>query len=452
MKIIIIGGGPGGYETALEAAKKGVETVLISAGPLGGTCLNEGCIPTKTLCHFAETADGGPDGKKSDEFMSSVQARKAEVVAQLQNGIKSLLGNKLITVVEGTAELVDGRTVRVGEETYCGDAIIIATGSVSARLPIPGAGLPEVLSSREILGLQTVPERLCVIGGGVIGLEFASIFNSFGSEDSVVEYTANLRPHFDLELSKRLKKALSKKGISIEVGAGVTEIEKLDGGVSVKYSKKGKEMEIEADLVLMAVGRKANPSLAGLEKAGVELGPRGIVVDSNMQTSVPGIYAVGDVTGGIMLAHVASFQGRRALSHILGERDNIDFSIVPAAVFTVPEVATVGMTEEDCKAQGIKIKTLKAFYRANGKAVSMGQEDGYCKFIVSDGPADALAEGKAALRDGQILGCHIMGAHASDLIHEAAVLMNFGATVEQAKAVIHAHPSLSEILQNALSS
>jgi len=434
MKLIIIGAGPGGYETAVEAAKKGVEVVLIGEGPLGGTCLNEGCIPTKTLCHFAEAV---PAQGADDDFLAAVQSRKAEVVSTLQSGIKSLLSNKLITFVEGKASLVDARTVKVGEQTYSADAIIIATGSVSATLPIEGANLPEVLTSKEILELTSAPKRLCVIGGGVIGLEFASIFNSFGSEVSVVEYAPNLLPRFDVDLSKRLKQSLSKKGINIEVAAGVTSIEKIDGGVRVNYTKKDKPFSVEADLVLMAVGRRANLSIEGLTEAGVEVSRRGIVVDENMQTSVPGIYAVGDVTGGIMLAHVASFQGQRALSHILAEKDGIDFSIVPAAVFTVPEVATVGLTEEDCKAQEIPVKTLKSFYRANGKAVSMDETDGYCKFIVGQD-------------DGKILGCHIMGAHASDLIHEAVIMMNCGVTVDKARYMIHAHPSLAEILQAAL--
>jgi len=434
MELIIIGAGPGGYETAVEAAKKGLEVVIISEGPLGGTCLNEGCIPTKTLCHFAEAV---PESGADDDFMAAVQARKAEVVTTLQSGIKALLSNKLITVVEGKASLVDAKTVKVGDELYSADAIIIATGSVSASLPIEGVNLPEVLTSKEMLELKSAPKRLCVIGGGVIGLEFASIFNSFGSEVSVVEYAPNLLPRFDVDLSKRLKQSLSKKGINIEVAAGVTSIEKIEGGVKVNYTKKDKPFFVEADLVLMAVGRRANLSIEGLQEVGIETSRRGIVVDENMQTSVPGIYAVGDVTGGIMLAHVASFQGQRALSHILGEKDGIDFSIVPAAVFTVPEVATVGLTEEDCKAQEIPVKTLKSFYRANGKAVSMDETDGYCKFVVRQD-------------DGKIIGCHIMGAHASDLIHEAVVMMNCGVTVDKAKSMIHAHPSLAEILQASL--
>ena len=430
MRIIIVGAGPGGYETAVEAAKRGLEVVLVSAGPVGGTCLNEGCIPTKTLCHAAETMpEGGID-------MAATQQRKTDVILQLRSGIESLLKNKLITFVEGVGSLVDAHTVKVGETEYTADAVIIATGSASVALPIPGADLPEVVDSTAMLNLQSVPKRLCIIGGGVIGLEFASIYKAFGSEVTVLEYAPNILPRFDVDLAKRLKQSLGKRGIAIETAAQVTGVVKTDDGVAVTYLKKEKEFSVPADLVLMAVGRR--PVLMdGLDACGVAYTRRGITVDENMQTSVPGVYAVGDVNGGIMLAHVASFEGTRALNHICGVSDSIDFSIVPAAVFTVPEVATVGLTEEECKDKGIAFKALKSFYRANGKAVSMEASDGLCKFLVEEGT-------------GKILGCHIMGAHSSDLIHEASVLMNLGATVDQARNMIHAHPSLAEVLQAAL--
>ena len=415
MKIIIIGAGPGGYETAAEAAARGIEVVLISEGPLGGTCLNEGCIPTKALC-----AMDAPD-----------QERKREVIAQLQGGISQLMRNKLITLVEGRAKLCGGTAVEVGGERYEGDAIIIATGSVSASLPIPGAEL--AIDSAAMLNLAEVPERLCVIGGGVIGLEFASIYRKFGSEVTVLEFCPNVLPRFDVDLAKRLKASLAKRGIAIETGARVTAID----GHKVLWSKGDKEFETVADCILMAVGRRPNLKSLNLDDAGIEYGPRGIVVNANMQTNVPGVYAVGDITGGMMLAHVASAQGRRALNHICGESDGIDFGVVPAAVFTVPEAACVGKTEEEC--EGIEIMTGKANYRANGKAVASGEADGWCKLIAD----------KAS---GRILGVHILGAHASDIIHEAAVLIALGATVQQAHDIIHAHPTLSEVLAAAIAS
>ena len=433
MKLIIIGGGPGGYETAIEALAKGLEVTLITDGPLGGTCLNEGCIPTKTLCRFAEELNG--EKMLQTEEMAAIQARKAEVVGHLQGGIAGLL--RKAEVVSGKASFVDPKTVKAGETEYAADRIIIATGSAGASLPIPGADL--CIGSKEALELQEVPKRLCIIGGGVIGLEFASIFKAFGSEVTVLEYCPGILPRFDEDLAKRLRLSLKKRGIAIETSAMVTGVEKTSDGLRVKFSLKEEEHCVEADTVLMAVGRRANTEGLGLEAAGIACGKRGITVDEHMRTNVPGIYAIGDVTGGMMLAHTASFQGRRALADICGEADGIRFDICPAAVFTVPELATVGLTEEDCKVRGIDFKAHKAMYGGNGKAVSMGAPEGYAK---------VLTEGQ----DGRILGVHIMGAHASDLIHEAAALMNFDATLLQAREIIHAHPSLSEVLQAAFRS
>lgn len=413
MRIIIIGAGPGGYETAAEAASRGIEVVLVQDGPLGGTCLNEGCIPTKALC-----AMDAPD-----------QVRKNEVIAQLQDGIAQLMRNKLITLVHGHARLAGPRSVEADGQVYEGDAIIIATGSVSAYLPIPGAG--EALDSAAMLNLDYVPQRLCVIGGGVIGLEFASVYRKFGSEVTVLEYCPNILPRFDVDLSKRLKAALAKRGIVIETSACVTAIEKG----SVSWTKKDKSFTTQADCILMAVGRRPNLKSLNLDDLGIKYTPKGIEVDSDFQTSVAGIYAIGDITGGMMLAHVATAQGRRALNHICGVKDGIDFSVVPAAVFTVPEVACVGRTEEECS--GIELAVGKANYRANGKAVASGLADGWCKVLAD----------KAG---GRILGVHIMGAHASDIIHEAAVLVALGATTQNARDIIHAHPTLSEVLYSAI--
>lgn len=421
MRIIIIGAGPGGYETAVEAAKRGIEVLIVSDGPVGGTCLNEGCIPTKTFCNM-----DAPD-----------QERKMEVISTLRGGVEGLLGGKNITLVYGKASFVDSQTIAVGSEKYSGDAIIIATGSVSASLPVPGADLPGVITSKEILDLGSAPARLCVIGGGVIGLEFASIFRKFGSDVTVLEYCPNLLPRFDVDLSKRLKQSLGKRGIAIETSAQVFAISGEPGAMKVSYRKKEEEFSVDADLVLMAVGRRANVESLNLADVGIEFSRKGIVVDENMQTSAPGIYAVGDVNGGIMLAHVASYEGLRALNHICGESDCIDFSVVPSAVFTEPEVATVGRTEEELKEAGVAFKAQKSFFRANGKALSMGKPDGYCKLLVGEA-------------DDKILGCHIIGEHASDIIHEASILINAGVTVKQAKSFIFAHPTLSEVLRSCL--
>ena len=492
MKIIIIGAGPGGYETALVAAKRGAEVVLIEAGHVGGTCLNEGCIPTKAFCKNAQVLDGlreaeafGVTGLSYGFDFGAVTARKNAVVDQLRGGVEGLLGHKNITLVRGKASFKDAHTVvvtstavptelptavptelptvissetegRVEKSEYTADYIIIATGSVSASLPIPGADLPGILTSREILDIQEVPKRLCVIGGGVIGLEFASIFRSFGSEVTVLEYFKEILPRFDSDLSKRLKQSLSKKGIEICTQAQVIGIEAQDEAFRVSFTRKGKEETLEADQVLMAVGRKANVASLNLADIGIEFSPRGIVVDDKtMQTNIPHIYAVGDINGKMMLAHAATFQGLVALDHIMGVHNEIDLSVMPAAVFTSPEAACVGMTEEDCKAAGIPVKCLKSFFRANGKAVTMGETDGFCKVIVAaepktEGQADGTLQPDPAVEPGRILGCHLYGPHASDIVQEACALITRKATLAEFQSIIHTHPTLTEVLQTAV--
>jgi len=455
MKLLIIGAGSGGYETAVAASKHGLDVTIVSDGPVGGTCLNEGCIPTKSLCRNAEVLDTlaessvfGIDNLSYSFDFKKVIARKNEVVARLKSGVEFLLESKNITLLYGKAVFKDAHTVAVaspeGKETALKpDKIIIATGSYSASLPIPGAELEGVISSKEILEMEEVPQRLCIIGAGVIGLEFASIFKSFGSEVNVIEYCKDILPRFDIDLAKRLKHTLSNRGISIETSAQVMRIDKTDEGLEVTYKKKDKEIKVVADKVLMAVGRRPNVLSVRPDVAGLEFTPKGIVVDGNMRTNVPDVYAIGDVAGGMMLAHVATFQGFKALADILGESREIDFSVVPAAVFTNPEVGVVGMTEEECKEKGLQIKCLKSFFRANGKALSMNAPEGYCKLIVYIGEDDN------DLQHGRILGCHIMGVHASDIIQEIAVLMNTKATIFDFQNIIHAHPTLTEVVQEA---
>ena len=468
MKIIIIGAGPGGYETALLAAKRGVEVVLIEAGPVGGTCLNEGCIPTKAFCRNAEVLEGL---REASEFgvtdlsygfdFSKVVERKNAVVEQLRGGVEGLLAHKLITLVRGKASFKDDHTVVVTSsassedgntlQEYSADYIIIATGSVSASLPIPGADLPGILTSREILDIQDVPSSLCVIGGGVIGLEFASIFRSFGSEVTVLEYCKDILPRFDTDLAKRLKQSLGKKGIEIVTQAQVTGIEVLQddkGSYQVTYVRKDKEETVRAEKVLMAVGRRANTSSLNLSDAGIEFTKRGVTVNEHMQTNVPHIYAIGDINGLMMLAHAATFQGIVALDHIMGLANSIDLSVMPAAVFTSPEAASVGLTEDECKEKGIPVKCLKSFFRANGKAVTMGQTDGFCKVVVAAEPKESADASVYA--PGRVLGCHLYGPHASDIVQEACALITSKATLEEFQGIIHTHPTLTEVLQSAI--
>ena len=470
MKIIIIGAGPGGYETALLAAKRGAEVVLVESGPVGGTCLNEGCIPTKAFCRNAELLDSlreaeafGVTGLSYGFDFKAVTARKNAVVEQLRSGVEGLLGHKNITLVHGNASFKDQHTVTVipcpspagtsedGESPteYTGDFIIIATGSVSAGLPIPGADLPGILTSKEILDIDEVPARLCVIGGGVIGLEFASVFRSFGSEVTVLEYFKDILPRFDSDLSKRLKQSLGKRGIEINTQAQVTSISENEGVYTVSYVRKGKEETVEADKVLMAVGRKPNLSSLNLADVGIEFTPRGVTVNDVMQTNVPHIYAVGDINGKMMLAHAATFQGIVALDHIMGVPNEIDLDVMPAAVFTSPEAACVGKTEDECKEAGIPVKCLKSFFRANGKAVTMGETDGFCKIVVAAEPKDG---DMSPYNPGRVLGCHLYGPHVSDIIQEACALISRKADVEDFRNIIHTHPTLTEVLQSALHS
>ena len=441
--IIIIGAGPGGYETAAYAASRGLTVTIFEARELGGTCLNRGCIPTKTLCRNAEVVNnikesaeyGLTDVAYSIDFAKMIE-RKNAVVSQLREGVAMTLKNPNITLVNGEAVIESPKSVSCNGELYECDNMIIATGSQPKLLPVEGATLPCVLTSDEILDINTLPKSLCIIGGGVIGLEFASIFNSLGVDVSIVEFCKEIIPNFDSDLAKRLRQALSKRGVTINVGAGVTGIvDNGDGTATVRYEQKGKSLEVVCEKVLMAVGR--TPRLPqGLKQACVEHSQRGIHVNDNMLTNVAGIYAIGDVNARCMLAHAATFQGRRAIHSILGENDNIRLDIMPAAVFTSPEASMVGVTDTYCKENGIDITVKKSFFRANGKAVAMNETEGILKLIVSSS-------------DGKILGCHILGAHAADLIQEIAALINCDATIDDLKDVIHAHPTLGEVVHAA---
>lgn len=442
--ILIIGAGPGGYETALLAARRGVEVTIIEKGPVGGTCLNEGCIPTKAFCRHAQMLDELHDAETfgirnvsySFDFQTVID-RKEQIVKQLKQGVEGLLQNKLIQRIEGRARFVDSHTVQVGEQIFTADYIIIATGSVPQMLPIPGNDLPQVITSKEILNVKQIPDRLCVIGAGVIGLEFASIFNSFGSQVTVLEYCREILPRFDTDLAKRLKQSLSKRGINIQTQAQVQKIEQDgNGSLQIGFLKKEKEERIEADVVLMAVGRRANTESLNLDDIGIAYGKKGIEVNEHMQTNLPHIYAIGDINGRQMLAHAATFQGKRALNHIMSLQDSLDLNIIPAAVFTQPEAATVGLTEEECKTLGIPYRCHKSFFRANGKAVCLNETDGFCKLL-------------SHKENGRLLGGHLFGPHAADLIQEITVLLQRQATINDLSDIVHAHPTLGEVILEA---
>ena len=439
--LLIIGAGPGGYETALSAARQGKSVVLFNGDKLGGTCLNEGCIPTKCLCRNAELISLFKEGDKFgiDDFTftldyNKVLERKNNVVASLQQGVETMLNQAKVTIINAKASFKNSKTLVADGQEYEGDNIIIASGSISKSLPIPGHDLECVMDSSAILKLEYVPAKLTIIGGGVIGMEFASIFHQLGSEVTVIEFMKQILPPFDSDIAKRLKQTLSKKGINIITGAAAKGIRQNEFyEIEVTYEVKGKEEKVISSDLLMAVGRAPKVEGLNLEAAGVNYSSKGIPVDDYMRTNIPGIYAIGDVNAKMMLAHVASAQGERVLNAINGKTDSLRFDLIPSAVFTVPECGMVGKTEEQCKEDKIEIMIGTSFFRANGKAMALGETDGFCKLIFN--------------KDNDLLiGAHIMGVEAADLAQQCADLMNRNTTLTEFKNIIFGHPTVSEVL------
>jgi dihydrolipoamide dehydrogenase len=434
--LIIIGSGPGGYRAAEYAAKNGLSVIMIEKNHIGGTCLNEGCIPTKTLCHHAKLIDTlmdsneyGLSGMSYDLDFPKIMERKETVMSQLRNGIEILMQQSGVTVIIGEARFKDEHTVSVEEEEYTAKNIIIATGSHAKMPPIEGINSDIVITSRELLNIHQIPKRLCIVGAGVIGMEFASVFSSFGSEVTVIEFLKESLPVLDSDIAKRLRQTLAKRGVNFNMQSAVKKI----SGHTVMFERKGKLEQVEADLVLISTGREANTDGLHLEKIGIENDRTGIKVDENMQTNIPGIYAVGDVNGKCMLAHAATAQGIHAVNHLLGKHDHIRFNIVPSAIFTNPEAACVGISEDQCKANGIDYICKKGYYRSNGKALAMNETEGLLKLISN--------------HEGKIIGCHAFGAHTADIIQEVSILMCKNTTVDELKDMIHTHPTFGEILQ-----
>lgn len=426
--ILVIGAGPGGYELAAEAASNGLSVTLIERDELGGTCLNRGCIPTKALCRSAEILElvrhSAEFGVNIDgitpEYAVAIH-RKDEIVARLRDGVASILSN--VNVVKGVARFEGPKLISVDDRHYTADIIVIATGSKSTRLPIVGAEL--AMTSDGVLDMACLTESMAVIGGGVIGLELAYILNAFGVKVTVLEYCKEILPMFDSDMAKRLRQLLIRKGIRFITSAKVTSIE---NGCKIGYEAKGKTETLDTDSVLMAVGRcPVYPE--GLDVAGIEITSRGIKVDETMQTTVPGVYAIGDVNGLCQLAHAASAQGRIVLDNMLGRPKKLNLNIIPSAVFTIPELAMVGIGETGSD-QAVSV--YKAFYRANGKALAIGETDGMVKIVTDE--------------SGKLIGCQALGPHASDMVQEVAAAMAFGATLDDLKNIIHCHPTLNEIL------
>ena len=423
--LLIIGSGPGGYRAAGYAARNGLSVVVAERDQAGGTCLNAGCIPTKCLAHDASAAPS--------DFASAME-RKALVTQQLRTGVEQLLSAPGITLVRGQAAFTDAHTVTIGDTTVEADNIIIATGSESRMPSITGIDNPRVITSTEALQLQSLPETMVIVGAGVIGMEFASILARFGSKVTVIEYLKECLPMFDKDIAKRLRKAIEKQGVTFFMDSAVSEI--TDEEVIFKSNKTGAETRLPCAgaPVLIATGRKPSVEGLNLEAAVVDYDTKGIKTDDCLRTSQPHIYAIGDVTGKQMLAHAATAMGFRAVNTILGKSDKIRLDIMPSAVFTYPEAATVGLSEDACKQLGKPCKCLKGYYRANGKALAIAEPEGMVK-ITAD-------------TDGTIIGCTAYGAHSADMVQEIAALMNCNATTADLASIIHIHPTLSEILQD----
>lgn len=443
--LVVIGGGPGGYIAAIRARQLGLDVTLIEKDAVGGTCLNRGCIPTKAYFKNAgviktitESQEYGVEVSQLNFDMATAKARKDKVVSSLVSGIKQLLLANGVEIIKGEASLVDKSTILVDGQELKTEKILLATGSVPSLLPIKGIELEGVMTSDDILELSEVPKRLVIIGGGVIGLEFACIFKAFGSEVTVIEYQPSVLNILDKEVGKRMGVFLKKQKITVHTSAAVQSIEKTNDGLEVQVEGKKGELVCTGDMVLVAGGRK--PYIAGLnlEKVGIETDKRGfITVDDNYQTNVEGIYAIGDVIGGQMLTHVASEEGIAAVEKIAGSNGGkLHYNAVPSCIFTFPEIATVGMTEEALKESGINYKTGKFLFAANGKAMTMGETDGFVKIIADE--------------NDQIIGVHIIGPHASDLILEGTMLVKNQMKTSQVIGTIHPHPTLGEAMMEAI--
>jgi dihydrolipoamide dehydrogenase len=441
--IVIIGGGPGGYVAAIRAAQLGVKVLLAEERELGGTCLNRGCIPTKAMVHCAEAYSVAKHGEEiglsfSDLSLdfAGVARHRDRVVGTLVQGVHSLMKGNGIEVVQKRAQILAPGKVVVGEREVETRNIIIATGSAQGKPPIPGIDSPGVVDTDIILEAKTLPKSLLVLGGGVVGVEFASIMAAFGVDVTLVEMLPGLLSTLDSELGKRLGICLRKAGVSIHTGTRVCSIAPGPGGLNVELEGKKGNQQVTVEQVLLAAGRMPNFGGLDLDGLGIEYDRRkGIKVDETMATNVPGIWAIGDCVGNLMLAHVASHEGIVAVENIMGQEARMDYRVVPSCVFTNPEVASVGLSEEEAKEQGIEYRVAKFPFMANGKALAQNTTDGLVKIV--------------AAADGEILGVHILGPHASDLIAEAAVAVHQRLKAEELVGIIHAHPTLAEAVAEA---
>ena len=453
--IVIIGGGPGGYVAALRAVQLGARVALVEQERVGGTCLNRGCIPTKALVRGAEVYRLAKEAAEFGVLTGEVRldfprfmARKDQVVETLVSGVEQLLESASVALYPGKGRIAEGtadgwrvavRGLDGSRQDVVGRKVVIATGSVPARVPIPGTDLLGVLTSRELLQLERQPRRLVVIGGSVVGLEFASIFGALGTQVSVVGRRTFLKDA-DPQLAKRFRPLLARQGVKVTIGLTFRDVVQTgDGSLRVRYERRGKECYVEGDVVLLSTGRWPYTEGVGVEDLGIAMSKRDIAVNEYLETSVPGVYAIGDCTGGLMLAHVASYEGEVAVENALnhgGRQRKVDYTVVPACIFTTPEIADVGLTEEQAREQGIAYTVSMFPFTASGKALAQGETAGQVRLVCEEGA-------------GKVLGLHIMGPHASDLIAEGAMAMRLGATARDIAELIHAHPTLPEAVMEA---
>ena len=442
----IIGGGPGGYVAAIKAAQLDGTVCLIEKGEWGGTCLNRGCIPTKTLFAVANLATQIQDASAFGVHVSGeatidytqVLAHKTSVIQQLEGGIAKLLKANGVDVLKGTAQLTDRNTIVVNKpdgttEQVHAKNVIIATGSEPAEPPIFEIDEEQVLTTTGILNLTELPESLLIVGGGVSGCEFASIFNALGCRVTILELLPTILATEDIQVIRHIQLFMKRKGITIHTGAKLTHVKKSDEQVTAVLESGA---ELTAQKMLVSIGRRYNTERIGLEKVGVRTEGGKIVVDAQMRTNLQGIYSVGDVASRYLLAHVASAEGKVAAQNCIGDSVEMDYQVIPWCVFTLPEIGHAGMTEKEATTEGYEVKIGRFPYAASGKALGLRETDGFVKTV-----ADADS--------GDILGVHIVGAHASTLIHEAAVALRLGATAKDIAHTVHAHPTLSEMIMES---
>jgi len=449
MKIVIIGGGPGGYSAAIRAAQLGAEVTLIEKNSIGGVCLNEGCIPTKALLNsagkFSELKELDKIGIdiNSDASLNwdTVLDNKNEIVKLIVGSISTLLKLNSVRVIEGVAEIYDENKILVKskddrDEKIEYDKLIISTGSSPIIPNIPGIDSSRIITSSEALSLKEIPKKLTIIGGGVIGIEFAEIFQSIGAKVTIIEMLPNILDQFDKDISDIIKKRLMKKGVDFNLGCKVTNFKSESEGISVVYEKDGSDSIIESELVLLSIGRKPNTNDLGLEKINIQTERGFIKIDDSMKTSNKSIYAVGDCTGKNMLAHVAAEQGIAAVENIFDIGTRINYDCIPAGIFCSPEVASVGLTEKEATKREIDFKLSRFPLFANGKTLIDGGADGIIK-IVADSEYN------------QILGAQIVGPRATEIISEFALAISMEATAEQIISTVHPHPTISESIKEA---